>query len=168
MVEGEQPTQDGQQFDPLGFIDPSADQDETDHIDRIDHSQEQADRNGTTTTDESEDDLESVTATPTEDPATSGESLARDEAVSPDVDLTLQTQPEESPQYSSPKTVDSSRENDRPMKHNEECGAATTSSTLSDTEVEQEALTSQSGYRNQQVDGRLRKSVRDDLVNVMQ
>ena len=123
MVEGEQPTQDGQQFDPLGFIDQSADQDETDHTDRNDHSPEQADMNATTTT---EDDLEPVTATPTEDPATSGGSLARDEAVSPDVDPTLQTQPDESPQYSSPKTVDSSREDDRPMRHDEESGAATT------------------------------------------
>ena len=67
-------------------------------MDHIDHSQEQAERNGTTTTDESEDDLEPVTATPSEGPSTSDESLARGEAVPPDVDLTLQTQPEESPQ----------------------------------------------------------------------
>ena len=185
IVEGGQSTQDAHH---LGFSNqplPSADQDEADHID---HSPEQADMNGTTTTYDSEDDSEPVTATPTKDPATSDENLAGDKPLPPDVDLNLQTQPDKSSQYSSPKTADRPREDDRPMGRDEESGSATTASTLTDTEVEQQiptstldtptagtpfnrsqsqttgkgssATTQPEGYRKSRADGRLRKEVR--------
>ena len=143
MVEGELPTQDGQHCDPLGFIDQPPAPVDQDEMDRSDHSPEQADRNGTTTTDDSADDLEPATGTPREDPATGDSSLACDETVSPDVDSTPKILPAERPQYSyelSPRTVDSPREDNRPMRHDEESGSATTSLTLSDTEVEQKPV----------------------------